>query len=432
MGSYDVFFPDFLENMRTYFLPEHSKRFFIVTDKQDFCDNLLATEADVECSVKEDVGWPYESLYRWNYFKTSFTPSPAISHIFFLNANSRCVDTVNDDILGSHVAVLHNMFIDSAYDQMSFEKNPISTAYVPPEGHFKYFGARFLGATTENFLKMCDMLDRNTQIDESNHFIAAWHDESHYNHYINVVLDQQGVKILGPEYHIPEELIGTDGLDVAKGAAKVIYLDKKLLPDFEAAKSRIWQKTIGGEVNFHSSPLDLPAFRAGVYRALNPQLKAFSDEELRIHYLAHPETPYFYETAVFAALFDTAKYMKLYGLGSELMAKYHYIRIGAWSEDHTFPVRGSNVDDEVFLSYWWQKGDRLERDLTHRRKLGVSIYAGTPKPTPSPTQPPTAAPVSGILRQRTYTNILICTSKHNRIRTSMLWRKITCVNLRSP
>lgn len=135
---------------------------------------MLASEADVECAVKEDAGWPYESLYRWNFFKTSFTPSAAISHIFFLNANTRCVDTIDDDILAPHIAVLHNMFMDSGYDEISFEKNPISTAYVPPESHFKYFGARFLGASTENFLKMCDVLDRNTQIDESNHFIATW------------------------------------------------------------------------------------------------------------------------------------------------------------------------------------------------------------------------------------------------------------------
>lgn len=51
----------------------------------------------------------------------------------------------------------------------------------------RYYGSRFLGASTENFLELCDILDRNTQIDESNHYIAEWHDESHWNHYIHKV-----------------------------------------------------------------------------------------------------------------------------------------------------------------------------------------------------------------------------------------------------
>lgn len=50
----------------------------------------------------------------------------------------------------------------------------------------RYFGARMIGATTANFIRMAKVLDRNTRMDEANHFIADWHDESHYNHYVNV------------------------------------------------------------------------------------------------------------------------------------------------------------------------------------------------------------------------------------------------------
>ena len=97
-------------------------------------------------------------------------------------------------------------------------------------------------ATTENFLKMCEVLDLHTQIDESNHFIAAWHDESHYNYYINMVVDARDLKVLGPEYHVPEELM--DRRKEADAAPpKVIYLDKAVhVPNlFGVAKDRFWQ-----------------------------------------------------------------------------------------------------------------------------------------------------------------------------------------------
>jgi hypothetical protein len=322
-GVYSALLPEFLENMRTHFLPEHPKTFYIVASDPELCATLLAEETDVNCVVKPNLGWPYGSLYRWNYFRKSFTPSPAISHIFFANANTRCLEALNDDILAPYVAVLHNQYVSDSYESMTFEKNPISTAYVPPEWHFRYFGARFLGATTANFMKMCEVLDENTQIDESNHFIAVWHDESHYNHYINVVLDQRQVKVLGPEYHVPEELLGwTSG-------AKVMYLDKTVhVPGFDATKRE-------APLPFDKDIMDLPAFRPQVYRALNSELAAtgLSDAELWKHYLANPETPYFHETAAFAARFDSAKYMEKHSFHNELEAKFHFIRHGAWSDE---------------------------------------------------------------------------------------------------
>ncbi len=387
-GAYSVLIPEFLETMRTHFLPEHKKRFYMVADNAELCDKLVKTEPDVECTVKEHLEWPYATLYRWNFFRTSFNPSEDVSHIFFMNANARCVDTVTDEILGPHVAVLHNMYEDTPYSKMSFEKNPISMAYVPPAEHVRYYGARFLGATRENFLRMCEVLDVNTQIDESNHFIAAWHDESHWNHYVNMVLNERDVKVIGPEYHVPEELMtAPNGLSSIKASPKIVYINKVVhVPKFEDSKSRVWQYTTGGEVRFGHPYMELPAFRADTYRALNAGLADMDDEALRVHYLAHPQNPYFHESPAFATLFDATAYAELYGLDSELLAKYHYIREGVWSEGIGFPVRGCALDtatnnEDLFLAYDWQKGDRLEKQLTARLLQGLSIYSGTPAPT---------------------------------------------------
>jgi len=372
MGEYDAFLQGFLENMRARFLPTHPKVFYIVSDKPQVCADLAMSEPDVECVIKETIGWPYETLYRWNFFKTGFNPNPEkISHIFFMNANARIQETLSDDILAPYTAVVHNMHVDNMpYASTSFEKNPVSTAYVPPMNHYKYYGARFMGATTENFLEMCDKLDENTQIDESNHFIAAWHDESHYNHYINVVLDGD-VKQLGAEYHVPEG-------EETDESPKIIYLNKKNhIPEYNS-KSAVWQETVGGEVKPGHPYMTLPVFRASVYRKLNPKLADLDDDECRQHYIEHFDTPYFYETEVFASLFDAKSYMEKHDLTNQMQAKLHYIREGLWSEENAFTVRGADPKSDEFITYFWQKGERLQRDLDWRRKLGASNVATDP------------------------------------------------------
>lgn len=121
-----------------------------------------------------------------------------------------------------------------------------------------------LGATTENFATMCRLLDRHTRLDEANQIIADWHDESHYNHYVNVVLDGK-VKVLGTEYHVPEEY----GPEYMPTGRKVIYLHKKThIPNLAATKSTNWQDWVGGKVKVHKY-FDLPAFHPDIYKELN-------------------------------------------------------------------------------------------------------------------------------------------------------------------
>jgi hypothetical protein len=130
-----------------------------------------------------------------------------VDYVFFVNSNARCLKSIGDEILAPWVVTTHDGFAGKGYYEVTFEVNPLSTAYVSPKDHVKYYGARFLGATTTNFLHLCTVLDRNTQIDESNKYIARWHDESHWNWFVNEYLDlNPEVRTLGVDYHVPEEV----------------------------------------------------------------------------------------------------------------------------------------------------------------------------------------------------------------------------------
>lgn len=122
--------------MRASFIPTYDKVFFIVTDDAALCERLNAEEKDVQCVVKERIGWPYESLYRWAYYR-DFDASKT-DYVWFFNSNSQVVDTVTEEVLAPYTAVLHDMYVGKGYDVATFEKRPLSFAFVPNRPHYRY------------------------------------------------------------------------------------------------------------------------------------------------------------------------------------------------------------------------------------------------------------------------------------------------------
>lgn len=121
--------------MRASFIPTYDKVFFIVTDDAALCERLNREEKDVQCVVKERIGWPYESLYRWAYYR-DFDASKT-DYVWFFNSNSQVVDTVTEEVLAPYTAVLHDMYVGKGYDVATFEKRPLSFAFVPNRPHYR-------------------------------------------------------------------------------------------------------------------------------------------------------------------------------------------------------------------------------------------------------------------------------------------------------
>lgn len=147
--------------------------FYLVTDDAKLCAKLIKEEGDVQCVVKEKIGWPYESLYRWGYF-FDFDTSET-DYIWFFNSNAQvrplptacvgalalvsreadgalpcfvgvvcqCVEEVAaEEVLAPHTVVLHDLFAGKTYDVASFEKRPLSYAFVPNRPHYRWAMAR--------------------------------------------------------------------------------------------------------------------------------------------------------------------------------------------------------------------------------------------------------------------------------------------------
>jgi hypothetical protein len=215
-GKYAEFYEEFMKSLDK-FLPSTEKTVFVFTDSEKIQDGI---PGQVKIYQKK-LGWPYDTLMRYHMFLTQKDLLLKMDYLFFFNANMIINSVITEeDILPSKdedlVAVLHSSFVNS---RGTFETRESSTAYLGDnEGQYYYQGCLNGGSST-NFIKMCETLKTNIDIDLENKIIAVWHDESHMNCY----MDKKNIKKLHPGFSYPEFL----NLNYDK---RIIMIEKQYRP----------------------------------------------------------------------------------------------------------------------------------------------------------------------------------------------------------
>lgn len=201
-GRYHIFWKDFYLSSKKHFLPAEEKRYFVFTD----ADSLYGEEnPDVKKIYQESLGWPYNTLLRFNIFLKAGAELQQCDYLFFFNANVVFLDLVEKKILPNEnedglVAANHPGFYNKSSNRFTYDRNIQSTAYIPyGVGKYYYFGA-LNGGTAAAYLDMIRILNNNIYQDLSKGIIALWHDESHLNHF----LLHKNPKVLSPSYCYPQ------------------------------------------------------------------------------------------------------------------------------------------------------------------------------------------------------------------------------------
>lgn len=205
-GKYAVFWKTFFENFEEKFLRESEKEYFVFTDAEKIWqeDNLK-----VHKIYQENLGWPDNTLKRFEMFLRVEDELQLFDYTFFFNANVRCIKEISaDDILPEGeqrlTVVQHARFYGEKNTEFDYDRNEKSTAYIPM-GEGKYYVCGGInGGYTIDYLKLINCLAKNIQEDEKKGIVAKWHDESHLNRYI---LDREDVRVLPPSYCFPEGCI---------------------------------------------------------------------------------------------------------------------------------------------------------------------------------------------------------------------------------
>lgn len=201
-GKYNIFFPDFYKSSMDFFLAGFNKTYFVWTDDVSIGRNL----SNVRIYHKECLGFPEDSLFRFETFLQEEDELKHFDYIYFFNSNALFLKPVGLEILpdesglamgvwGGKEAARHPMFY-------SYERNKESKAYIRPYGkNYKLFMGGLNGGSASSYLEMCHVLSKNIRDDYQRGIIAIAHDQSH----INAYLRKHNCKVIGPEYCWPEE-----------------------------------------------------------------------------------------------------------------------------------------------------------------------------------------------------------------------------------
>lgn len=198
-GKYDLFWKDFYLSSEKYFLCNAEKSYFVFSDAEE----IFAEEEDNVYKIfQKNLGWPGNTLFRYEIFLTQKYRLKTFDYIFFLNANMLFLQPIEDDILppSGLLVVQHPGYYSAGRNKFPYDRNKKSLAYISPKEGEVYICGGFNGGTASSFLKMADVIAKNTKEDYSHDIVARWHDESHINHYI---LNHE-YKLLSPEYAYPE------------------------------------------------------------------------------------------------------------------------------------------------------------------------------------------------------------------------------------
>jgi Glycosyltransferase family 6 len=219
IGKYSMFWNDFYQSVESNFLRGVEKQYFVFTDS-----DKIKSQENIIVINQVDLGWPNNTLLRFEIFLKAEHLWQDCSHLIFFNANlivkkiiradEILPDGINDDGL---FVTLHPGYYNKKSSFFPIEeKQKKSTAHIDKDLAKNYFAGGLNGGLQKNFTQLIRGLNSNINLDLENNIIAIWHDESHINSY----MIGRNPKIISPAYLYPENWI-------LPFEQKIVILDKK-------------------------------------------------------------------------------------------------------------------------------------------------------------------------------------------------------------
>jgi hypothetical protein len=200
-GKYIIFWKDFYLSCEKYFISKAEIHYFVFTDADEI--EFEKTNTRIHRIPQVNLGWPNNTLMRYDIFLNSKDKLETMDYLFFFNANIIFIkDITASEFLPSGiqklVGCLHPGYYNKNKDKFDYDNNPLSTACIKKGEGYKYFAGGINGGETRYFLNTIKTLNENINTDSRNGVLAKWHDESHWNWYLNNHYDI--IKILDPSY----------------------------------------------------------------------------------------------------------------------------------------------------------------------------------------------------------------------------------------
>jgi hypothetical protein len=205
-NEYCKFFDSFYESCQKYFLADCVKKYIVFTNDAQYFEkyeNIIIINID-------NLKWPDITLLRYEIILKNRNILSNFDYLIFCNANLLFKNIITKEELFQNkllFAVKHPGYYNKSSIILPFYKNKYSTAYINKKYRKIYVAGGFNGGYKDEYIKLCEEIKDNINIDLSKNIIAKWHDESHFNRYVNMNINK--FNILNKEYCWPEE-INTD------------------------------------------------------------------------------------------------------------------------------------------------------------------------------------------------------------------------------
>ena len=186
LGRYESFWEKLYKSCEKYFLPNWEKEYFVFTDSKNL---KFKTNKNVNAIYQKKLGWPYDSMMRFEMFYRRKPMLERCDYLFFLNINLICKKTIGEEILPTEendwlTVCTHSGYYNKPPEAFPYDRNPNCSAYIPFGEGKHYAPGGFNGGRSAEFIKFCEVSAQNVKQDLKNKIIAIWHDESHLNKYI--------------------------------------------------------------------------------------------------------------------------------------------------------------------------------------------------------------------------------------------------------
>lgn len=199
IGRYIQFWDEFYTSCEKYFLPQAEKKYFV------FTDHPLVAPPNVKVVFQEDLGWPGNTLFRFQMFLRQKEELEAFDFIYFFNGNTLFLDTISEKEIipneseGYLVALSWYIYDSVSNVKYPYERNHESTAYIPKGKGIHYYQGGLNGGRSKEYLELMERCNYQIIEDNKKGIVAISHDESHLNKYL---LDKR-IKVLNTEYGRP-------------------------------------------------------------------------------------------------------------------------------------------------------------------------------------------------------------------------------------
>ena len=227
-GKYKTYLIDLLQSVEKYFMLGQELHCCIFSDTLYYeWMNAIKYVANVDFTFyyTEHKPWPHATLKRFHFFLQHRDQLPGADYLFYIDADTIFKQPIGDEILSKRTAVQHCGYVDG--QNLPFETNPKSMAYVPESKSGAYYGGGFWGFESVEFWNVAHYCAQAIDFDEGNGIIPVWHDESILNKYLAAC---QPTLVLDPSYHHPENNPHIYAKWAAAGKSydcKILLLDKK-------------------------------------------------------------------------------------------------------------------------------------------------------------------------------------------------------------